>query len=420
VKEIELLKVFTKHSNAPLARYVNKDILTQESKTLLEYLLEYSLRYKKDIEDSSQLKLLLNERLSGYSLDKKNLFFSLSDSIFSAPSAASVEDIVKGWAERSAAEQVAEIAQRVATGDETLSLLDVEPIITAYRTTSGSTLYPGSGYVENDLDKLLDAVVRSGGYDWRLPDLNVMVGPLHKGDFLVVGARPEAGKTSFILSESMYLASQDKDKRPILLINNEELGSKLQLRATQAATSRTLTEMDRDRPGTRKSLQAALNGSRGLFVKDSSQPTTREIELLVDDLKPFLVVFNVLDKVKGFGKIAFNETERLRLLAQWVRELAKEKDCICIAVVQADGTAEGEKWVRQNQLYMSKTGLPGEADCIVTIGATHDPANIGHRFIHVPKNKLPGGPRSLEAERHGYAEVLFDAERCQWRSIRYK
>jgi replicative DNA helicase len=83
---------------------------------------------------------------------------------------------------------------------------------------------------------------------------------------------------------------------------------------------------------------------------------------------------------------------------------------VVIAVSQIDATGEGQEYLTMNQLRGSKTDKAGEADAIITIGRSNDPAKRHSRFIHVPKNKLLGGPHSREEYRHGYFEVTIKPE----------
>ena len=114
-------------------------------------------------------------------------------------------------------------------------------------------------------------------------------------------------------------------------------------------------------------------------------------------------MFDQLDKVHGFSNEARDDL-RIGKLYEWARDIAKEY-CPVIAVSQVDGSGEGEKWIHMNQLRGSKTDKIGEADAIITVGKSNEPGEDLKRFIHVPKNKLFGGKRSLEAHRHGAFEL---------------
>jgi hypothetical protein len=141
---------------------------------------------------------------------------------------------------------------------------------------------------------------------------------------------------------------------------------------------------------------------------------------LFRDLNPAMIVFDQLDKVVGFdSKSKGGERDDLRLgaLYQWARELSHEYGPV-IAASQASDTAEGEQWIYQNQLRGSRTDKAGEADAIITIGKVHEPTKENTRYIHVPKNKLHGGTRSIEKERHGKWEVTIKPEIARYEGTR--
>ena len=87
------------------------------------------------------------------------------------------------------------------------------------------------------------------------------------------------------------------------------------------------------------------------------------------------------------------------MIFNWARELAK-KYAPVITVHQADGSAEGVKWIDMSKLYGSKTGVQGEADAIITIGRLPEEGN--KRYLYVPKNKLDGNNQAM---RNGRFEI---------------
>ncbi len=75
-------------------------------------------------------------------------------------------------------------------------------------------------FVTDDLDQLLNETFRQPGLRWRLKTLNAMLGSLRAGDFGFIFARPETGKTTFLASETTFMAQQLKETDgPILWFN---------------------------------------------------------------------------------------------------------------------------------------------------------------------------------------------------------
>lgn len=93
-------------------------------------------------------------------------------------------------------------------------------------------------FVTDDLEVLASEVLTTPGLRWRLKTLNEIFGSLRKGDFGFVFARPETGKTTFLASETTYMAEQlSDDAGPILWFNNEEQGNKVKIRCYQASSA---------------------------------------------------------------------------------------------------------------------------------------------------------------------------------------
>jgi len=65
----------------------------------------------------------------------------------------------------------------------------------------------------------------------------------------------------------------------------------------------------------------------------------------------------------------------------------------------------------------AKTSKQAEADWILGIGKTHDPAMQDVRYFNISKNKLAGDDDSDHALRHGRAEVLIKAEIARYEDI---
>lgn len=101
---------------------------------------------------------------------------------------------------------------------------------------------------------------------------------------------------------------------------------------------------------------------------------------------------------------------------QWARELAKEY-CPVVGICQADGTAEGERWLHMGHVSNAKTAKQAEADFIVGIGKTNETGWERTRFINISKNKLTGDDDSDPEARHARFEVLIKPEIARYEDI---
>ena len=307
------------------------------------------------------------------------------------------------------ATQIYDVCLKIGTGMGG-DLESIEPLLNAYKKEVGASVEKDDVFVKPSLD-YLSSTVASGGLNWRLKELNVALGPIRKGDFIIIAARPETGKTTFTASEASYMMTQLQPDEHVVWINNEEASNKVMMRVIQAYNQVTSSELLSD-PKVHESKFLLGGGERFLILDDDSGiKSTNKIAMLFKEYKPGLIIFDQLDKVHGFKQD--REDLRIGQLYEWARDLAKEY-CPVIAISQVDGTGEGEKWIQMNQLRGSKTDKIGEADAIVTIGKSNEPGMDLQRFIHVPKNKLFGGKETLEAHRHGCFEVDIEPAKARY------
>ncbi|MEK9896632.1 MAG: DnaB-like helicase C-terminal domain-containing protein, partial [Burkholderiaceae bacterium] len=249
-----------------------------------------------------------------------------------------------------------------------------------YKKEVGSAVDKSEVFVSPSL-AYISKVVGKEGLNWRLQELNISLGPLRKGDFIIVAARPETGKTTFVASEAAHMMSQLKPDEHIIWINNEEASNKVMMRVIQAFHGVTSIDLLKD-PVSYEELFIANGGDRFLVLDDDSGiRSVNKIATLFSEFKPGLIIFDQLDKVHGFSTEARDDL-RIGRLYEWARDVAKEY-CPVIAISQVDGTGEGEKWIQMNQLRGSKTDKIGEADAIITIGKSNEPGMDLHRFIHI-------------------------------------
>ena len=309
------------------------------------------------------------------------------------------ESLLKQHKERSLAHNIALLAIDVTEGRKTLD--DLQLAIAEHE--SDTPILTEDTFVTTNLEELYTEHVKKHGLRWRLKVLNKMLGSLRKGDFGFVFARPETGKTTFLASEMTHFANQlDEEDGPILWFNNEEEGNKVQIRIFQAALGLSFLDLFKDRAASSEEYQVLTKDK--IKIIDSANITKTLVESYCKKHKPSVILFDQLDKVKGFT--GDREDLRLGTIYQWARELAKEY-CPVIAVSQADGTAEGKKWLTMDNVANAKTAKQAEADWILGIGATHQEGMEYVRHLHVSKNKLIGDEDSEPKMRHGKADVLL-------------
>lgn len=327
--------------------------------------------------------------------------FTALEKSMAEPERPIVKDILAKLIQNDYATQIYDVCLKVGIGGEG-DLTSIDGLMQQYKKEVGSAVDKSEVFVSPSLSYISKVVGREG-LNWRLKELNISLGPLRTGDFIIVAARPETGKTTFVASEAAHMMSQLKEDEHVIWINNEESSNKVMMRVIQAYHGVTSMDLLKD-PESYEELFIANGGDRFLVLDDDSGiRTVNKIATLFSEFKPGLIIFDQLDKVHGFNTEARDDL-RIGRLYEWARDIAKEY-CPVIAISQVDGTGEGEKWIQMNQLRGSKTDKIGEADAIITIGKSNEPGMDLQRFIHIPKNKLFGSTETLEAHRHGCFEV---------------
>lgn len=258
--------------------------------------------------------------------------------------------------------------------------------------------------------ELMSNADTSQGLRWRLDCLNKSLGSLRQGDFGFIFARPETGKTSFLASETSSMLRGCE--RPIIWLNNEEQGYKVMCRVLQAYFGITQDVLLSNLKHHYNRFNEETNNRFKLY--DAATISRYEVEKLVEKHKPVLVVYDQITKIKGFK--ADRNDLMLGDICQWARELAKGSHA-AIGVSQADGTAEGVRYLTMEHVANAKTAMQAEADFILGIGKINDPNQEYIRFINISKNKLFGDKDSIPDLRHGRFEVMIEPQIARYKDI---
>ena len=273
-------------------------------------------------------------------------------------------------------------------------------------------------FVTADLSAIADRI-SSSGYEWRLDVLNRSLGPLRTGNFIIVAARVEVGKTTFLASEVSYLAQQLPKDRPVVWVNNEEESSVVFFRIVQATIGQESKVIIADSKAAMDQYTTLMGGNKDKIRVTKDMNNIRDLETLFREINPGLIVFDQLDKVDGF-KADDREDIRLGKIYKWARELARSYGPV-IAASQLSATAVDMKdppFIGLDALRGSKTDKPGEADVVITLGKYKEPKTPEEeiiRTLNVPKNKLPGGgSKQMESERHGQYLITIDPIRARF------
>ena len=186
----------------------------------------------------------------------------------------------------------------------------------------------GIDFIRTDIGELLKQDEHQDGLKWRMSCLADYMRPLRGGDFGIIAGRPNKGKTTFLASEVSFLAPQIADKRPVVWLNNEGPGGRIKQRVYQAAMGYRLSAMiEAHRAGTLVPDYNKLMGMEDrVRVFDIHGMDTVGVERIIETNDAGLVIYDMIDKVRGFGDAAHVLTSRLEAMYDWARELCVKYD----------------------------------------------------------------------------------------------
>ncbi|WYW03408.1 DnaB-like replicative helicase [Pseudomonas phage vB_PpuP-Konnatiik] len=330
--------------------------------------------------------------------------------------------LVGSLLEANVAVLVSDIAERYTRGDEVSLAKALRRIVDEYEAdVERKVKIP---FVDIG-DNLFKDAVNNTGLTWRLDALNLSMRPLRVGDFGILAARPDAGKTSFIADAITFMACQipanfDNANRPIIWFNNEGPGERIQERIIQAALGLPASKLVKLQKAGRlwTDYTAAIGGDLlRIRVLDVHGYKSWQIEEIIKQTNPALVVFDMIDNIKFDGDV-LNGGQRtdqvLEGMYQWARELAVRFKLIALATSQISADGDGLAYPTLGMLKDSKTGKQGAADFIITLGKKNEAAYENIRFIGLTKNKL-----HVEGQKRSPAtEVIFAATEGRFYSIK--
>lgn len=261
---------------------------------------------------------------------------------------------------------------------------------------------------EMDLEDALGHVDRSQGLLWRCSALKEhFAGGLIKGDFGIIAGYTDSGKTSFLSSELSYMAQQLHDDQYILWLNNEGDWRRILPRIYSATLNCTEQELVKNKEKAKQKYIDRMHGNvNRIRIMDIQGKHVKDIELLLKNNPPALLVFDMLDHLRGFEKYVSSEGshERFGKLYQWAREISS-KHCPIIATSQLN--REGSNCMYPDITNMKGSGVDKQAAAvyIIMIGALNGDDTI--RYLSTPKFKI-GSNKSWKMA------VKFDSVRSRF------
>ncbi|QWY83411.1 putative DNA helicase DnaB-like protein [Rhizobium phage RHph_X3_9] len=308
--------------------------------------------------------------------------------------------------------KLANVANEFNEGDVADPYAVITEVMDGYRKRRG---LKAVSYIETSIGDLLQQEFDDAGIRWRLNCLNESTRPLRGGDFGIIAGRPDQGKTTFVTSEVTYMAAQLPAERNVIWLNNEGPGERIIPRLYQSAMGYSMSQMKEEYAAGRlvDAYRAKIGGRLDrIRVFDIHGMTTGMVENLIEENNAGIVIFDMIDNIKGFGDAARTDL-MLEQMYQWARERMVKYDAIGLATSQISQDGDGLRFPTLPMLKDSKTGKQGACDFQLMIGSVHDAAFQYSRFISLPKNKL----QRPDGRKDPQAEVMFDPVKARYEDM---
>lgn len=241
-----------------------------------------------------------------------------------------------------------------------------------------------------DIFELMATATDEARYAFNIESLKEVCYGIGPGEFGIVFATPNTGKTAFIVSMCCAPGGFCSQGAKVLILGNEEVTKRTMYRALQAYTGKDKYQIAEDPVAARRKF-AEIEDNIEMF--DAQDWSIDQIEAKAKALNADILIIDQADKVQIEGSYNAGH-ERLRELYRRLREVAKRCDCAVFGVSQASVEAEKKSRLSYTMMEGSKIGKAAESDLIIGLGRhnaemeTNEPDHT--RFLTISKNKLSG------------------------------
>ena len=280
--------------------------------------------------------------------------------------------------------RVSEIGYALTEGEET-SLDSLSKLIDDYASGFVTDASPFEG-INLDPQTLIDSMNVQTKWAFNISSLAERVSGVSAGHFVVIGSRPETGKTSSHASFAMGPYGWIEQGAKVHVLCNEEPANRVALRYLSAATNKSEEEL-------LGGGGSAINGEwkkDNLFIDRIEESYGIDgIEAHLKENRPDILVIDMLDKVSlPDSNTITAQHEKLREIYRRTRDLATRYECAIFGYSQLSADAEGRVNLNLSILIGKYAMIEGAEE--------NDP----RRVFNIAKNKISGW--------HGQINVMLD------------
>lgn len=378
----------TKANYNRFGRYIQEHTITKEEGQIIKDMADYYETHSSiDWLEFSEWFCLVKHPM--YKTEKITVYKVLFNQLEAHHCTSVAEKIVEKYIGQDFCTRISEVTLKGSDGEE-VDLEVVQTLLDDYMTEVGKATKLEE-YINTETIEEIISRKSTEGMEWFLSFLNKSIGLLSSGRLVCLGARPNAGKTTFLGNTAASCLKQLPEDKDIYWFNNEEEDGSVKKRILQCGINWLNHEIDSDPVGAVAAFEKKYGDFTRIKVVNAVTFDQRMIEEMVRQGNAGLIIIDQLRKVRGNEKRTPSEVERLELTYQWAREIAK-KYAPVITVHQLKGEAEGVAYPTMSMLYGSTTAIQGEVDSLLMLGRNYEDPNPNTRYISVVKNKEAFGP----------------------------
>lgn len=410
-----LLKALSIRSNfETYYHYVDmKRVLVNTSVLLLDYEKYFELYTTHEEIDFNEFYTQFSQYWHISDLSEHDVKY-YKDYVFPAILSCSLESVDKiliGFIEKQHKENITKCLKDGINTDKLRNIiLDYERSVNKFNTSEDKFAYTIANTDFNVLDK-------SEGIPWFLQSLQAGLMSLTMGQYVLVSADKDTGKSAFVISEAVHafkFLCKRNATNPILYFNSEGTAADVECRFLSCLYK------DKVREGfeeiyerideIKQKFLSAFNNELFIVFQIAEISTFEALRATVEKYKPSLVIIDICDKLAKD-----EDPQSLKKLHDNLRVLSGVT-CPVLGTTQAGDTTyydeeKGkfvkQKWLGDNKTYGSKTGKGGAADTMIMIGQDGE-SNL--RYINVTKKKRGRYVRAvceLQSQYSYYKEVNY-------------
>jgi len=364
--------------------HLDREALSPYAQALLEAIENY---YESDASaehvDVEVLKLALDRRFKDIPRNQSKMHDMLTEVLAINTSAVNV---INEIIEQKRARIGTQLADALLAQDKD----SIELFLREYSELTDLSVLETAGeeYQGLTLDALAEQL--DDGGVWKLAPLEIgkrIKGDLRPGHAVILGARPERGKTLF---GTTFNAGFLEQGATVLYIGNEDPMPDLILRLLSHLSGLTEEQMFQNRELAMS--RAVAKGYNNCVFAGLSPGTLYEIEALVRRHDPDILIVDQMRNIKAKSE---NNTQRLEQVAQELRNIARRHGCVSIALTQVGDSGRNKLDLNDGDIDGSNTGIPGACDVMILIGSNDEYEMRDLRKVNFAKNKRGGDHSSF-------------------------